>query len=395
MKKNLIHICEEFEYTWIGKDNGMIPIYMKMLDEYEVSILTCDFKKDLPDEVRGVKILKIDRWIKKIKNFLPFIIFIKRIPLYYYLIKNSKKIDVLMLFHVTKCSYWNAYFYKKMNPQGKIYVKADFSLELYRKEIATTEMKITNLREFFRRNREIKEYKKRKKLINLLDLLSYENIQGYEAMKNSYAGIECKEKTIYLPNGYDDEYIDKNIKIKTFKNKENIFLTVGRLGTTEKNTELLLEILEEIDLKNWKFYLIGSIEKGFKEKIESFYTRNPNKKDNIIFTGEIKDKNILYDYYNRAKVFVMPSRRESFGIVMVEAMAFGNYIITSNTSAANDITNFGEVGKIYEEKEKLILEIKEIINDNVDLENKMNDTLKYKDKFRYSELIKELNENIK
>ena len=28
MKKTFLHISEEFEYTWLGKDNGMMPIYM-------------------------------------------------------------------------------------------------------------------------------------------------------------------------------------------------------------------------------------------------------------------------------------------------------------------------------------------------------------------------------
>ena len=31
MKKTFLHISEEFEYTWLGKDNGMIPIYMSLL----------------------------------------------------------------------------------------------------------------------------------------------------------------------------------------------------------------------------------------------------------------------------------------------------------------------------------------------------------------------------
>ena len=44
-------------------------------------------------------------------------------------------------------------------------------------------------------------------------------------MKDSYAGIDTKTKTIYLPNGYDNEIIDK-IKVKTLEEKENIILTV-------------------------------------------------------------------------------------------------------------------------------------------------------------------------
>ena len=44
---------------------------------------------------------------------------------------------------------------------------------------------------------------------------------------------------------------------------------------------------------------------------------------------------------------------------MVEAMAFGNYIITSNTCAAKDITNNSEIGKIVriDSKEELEKEL--------------------------------------
>lgn len=383
MKKTFVHMCEEFEYTWIGKDNGMIPIYAHEILGYDSKIVTCDLKKDLPDEIRGVEIVKISRWIKKMRNFLPFIIFIKRIPLYYWLIKNAKNIDILMLFHITKCSYWNAYFYKKFNPSGKVYVKADFNLEVYEKELRRTEMVPKNLREFFRKRREIKEYRKRRKLIKIVDKISYETKKNYEIMKDSYAGINTTGKTFYLPNGYDDIYIKQNFKIKSFEEKENIFLTVGRLGTYEKNTELILNTLEKVDLKNWKFYLVGPIEKGFQEKINMFFKKNPFKKKNVIFTGIIKNKEELYSYYNRAKVFILSSRYESFGIVLSEALAFNNYILSTDTGAIRDILDKNN-GKIINESNLSIL-MEEIINEEniVIKDSKIND-------FKYSNIIKKV-----
>ena len=388
-----VHICEEFEYSWIGKDNGMIPIYAKEILKWNSEIVTCNLKNDLPDEIRGVKIVKVKRWFKKMKNFAPWVIFFKRLPLYFYIFKNAKIIDVLMLFHVTKCSYWNAFFYKKFNPNGKIYIKGDFNLNIYINELHETKMKVDSLRSFFRRNRQRKEYKKRRKLIKLVDLISYESKEAYIYMEDSYAGISTKGKTMYLPNGYDDIYIEKKFNVKPYKEKENIFLTVGRLGTSEKNTELLLNVLENVDLKDWKFYLVGPIEDGFKNNIEEFYKKNPHKKDNVIFTGTILDKKILYEYYNRSKVFVLPSRWESFGIVMVEAMAFNCYILTSNTCAANDITDNENIGEIFDAFSEKSLEEKliKIINNKIHLnyyEYNIND---YKENFKYSKLIKRLN----
>lgn len=388
-----VHICEEFEYTWIGKDNGMIPIYAHNVLDFESEIVTCDLKEDLPEDVRGVKIVKIPRWFKKMKKFAPWVMFIKRIPLYRYICKNAKDIDVLMLFHVTKCSYWNAFFYKKFNPNGKVFIKADFNLGVYEKEIKKTQMKPRNLREFFRKRREIKEYNKRKKLVQIANLISYETREAYDKMKNSYAGVSTEGRTILLPNGYDDLLIEKNFKLKNYEEKENIFLTVGRLGTEEKNTEFLLKVLEKVDLKDWKFFFVGSIESKFQKKIDDFFQRFPEKKENIIFTGIVKDRELLYEYYNRSKVFILPSKWESFGIVMVEAMAFNNYVLTSNTCAAKDITDAEKVGEIFSivDENELIEKVRKIIDGKIDLQKKEKLIDNYKNRFKYSSIIKSLN----
>lgn len=392
LRKVFLHICEEFEYTWIGKDNGMIPIYMHEICGYESKILTVDLKHDLPNFERGIYFIKVKRIFGFLGNFAYWVKLLKRYNIFKYLIKNAEKIDVLMLFHVSRCSYWYSYIYKKLNPNGKIYIKADFNLGVYQKELSVVNSSPKNLKEFFRKRRETKEYNKRKKLIPLVDLISYESLEAYDFMKNEYAGMDTKGKTIYLPNGYDNLFVEKNFKIKEFKEKENIILTVGRLGTKEKNTELLLESLKEIDLKKWKVILIGSETEELLKYKEKYFRENPELKEKIIFTGEIKDRKELYEYYNKSKVFVLPSKWESFGIVMVEAMAFGNYVITSNTCAANDITNYNNIGKIIKIDSKIELEnsLKEAINGKVNLEEKHIKTLEYVKNFKNEELIKKL-----
>ncbi|WP_047394952.1 glycosyltransferase [Cetobacterium sp. ZOR0034] len=391
-KKTFVHICEEFEYTWIGKDNGMFPIYAHEVLGYESKIVTSNLKDDLPDEVRGVKIVKVSRWFKKVKNFLPFIIHLKRIPLYYYISKNAKNIDILMLFHITKCSYWRAYFYKKFNPIGKIYIKADFNLEQYRKEIERTEMSPRTLREYLRKNREIKEYSKRKRLVEMADLISYETEEAYEEMKNSYAGISTKGKVLHIPNGYDSKYIDSLFKDREFKNKENLMITVGRLGTYQKNTELLLESLAEIDLKDWKMIFIGGIEKELEPKIEKFYEQYPEKKESVVFKGVIKDKNELYSYYNKAKVFLLSSRWEGFALVFLEALAFGNYIVSTDVGGARDVTENAKIGEIIPgDKESFKKAIQDCVNNKIEFEEKYSETIEKSSEFNMTNLIKKIN----
>jgi glycosyltransferase involved in cell wall biosynthesis len=62
--------------------------------------------------------------------------------------------------------------------------------------------------------------------------------------------------------------------------------------------------------------------------------------EDIVLTGYIPNKE-LPNLYKLADIFLYPSLRESFGIPIVEAMACGTPLITSNTSAMPEIAGSG------------------------------------------------------
>ena len=73
--------------------------------------------------------------------------------------------------------------------------------------------------------------------------------------------------------------------------------------------------------------------------------KHPKLRDRIKFTGEITDKEMLTRIYRRSKIFVLPSRSESFGIVLLEAASNGNFIVTTKgVPAGSDINNDGKFG---------------------------------------------------
>lgn len=111
----------------------------------------------------------------------------------------------------------------------------------------------------------------------------------------------------------------------------------------------------------------------------------------MILSGNIEDKNLLYDYYNKAKVFLFTSRRENFGIVLVEVLRFGDCIITTDVGAAKDIINNREIGVVteIENEEQYKNEILKVIDEEINLKEKYNQSLKWsEEKFLWNNIVK-------
>ncbi|MCS5422316.1 MULTISPECIES: glycosyltransferase family 4 protein [Psychrilyobacter] len=396
MKKFTI-IYEELDHMKLGKPQMMYPAYMNYFG-WESEVITYNLKKDLPEEHKKVKI----KQIKQLFSFLPnenITKFIKRIPLYIKIYKEAKKIDVLMLYHLTKCSYWNAFFYKLSNPNGLIFIKGDFEYSIFQNEVKWLTKNPKTIKEFFKKRKWKNEFKKRKKLAETIDIYSVEAENAYEGLlKNGYAGVDVSNKLLHIPNGFDLKSLEKlNIQRKSYEEKENIIFTACRLGTEQKNTEFFLEVLNNVDLKNWKVVLAGPVEEEFKETINKFYKENPQHKERVKFLGYVTDKALLYSYHNKAKIFMMTSRWESFANVFLEAMYFGEHIVVSRVSGAEDLTNHQMSGKIIEQKdlEGYSKYIQEVIDGKIDLEDKYDKTIKHSDNFLWEKSVGKLRDRIK
>lgn len=383
MKKNFIlfFTIKEFKNVHLYKDVGLVLFYL--CKEYNLNgkiVYSNEIKNKLPQNFRNleleeIKFLKYPNIVRKLDKFS----LLENIEFYKYLFKNAKKMDYLMFFHLTIEKFFMIFLYKLLNSKGKVYLKLDMSY----KSLKCLNEKRNNI--FVRYLRKV--------FLRKIDLVSSETKLGFEEiLKNGINKVRVNKKIMYLPNGFDEEYLEKNkIKVKKFKEKENIIITVGRLGSEQKNTELLLKALEHIDLKEWKVLLVGPYTKEFKQIYDNFIVRNQDKKTKVILIGNIESRTLLYDYYNKAKVFVLTSRWEGSAIVYPEALRFGNYIITTDVGGARDITNNGNIGSVIEidNEKELKDEIKKVIEKKFNLENKYNSSINYsKQNFIWNKLIK-------
>jgi glycosyltransferase involved in cell wall biosynthesis len=70
--------------------------------------------------------------------------------------------------------------------------------------------------------------------------------------------------------------------------------------------------------------------------------------DRILLTGRIDDEGIYRSAYAACEVFVLPSIFEAFGIVVLEAMAFGRPCVATKVGGVPDLISDGMTGLIVE-----------------------------------------------
>jgi len=148
---------------------------------------------------------------------------------------------------------------------------------------------------------------------------------------------ERRIKMIY--NGYNEWFRPLNDDQEVYKKymPEKGFLFF--LGNTDpkKNTERTLvaysKYLERSDVK--RPLLMADLD---HEYLNGIISRNhiENIREKIFMPGYIQNKDLPY-IYNSAFAFLYTSLRESFGIPLLEAMACGTPVVTSNTSSMPEI----------------------------------------------------------
>ena len=148
-----------------------------------------------------------------------------------------------------------------------------------------------------------------------------------------------EEKMVMIYNGYNDWFKpvqDLERIYQKYIDEPGYFFFLGNTDP-KKNTERTLiaysKYLEKSDAK--RKLLMADLDQSF---LDDIIDRNhiENIRKNIVIPGYIINSDLPY-IYNNAFAFLYTSLRESFGIPLLEAMACGTPVITSNTSSMPEI----------------------------------------------------------
>jgi glycosyltransferase involved in cell wall biosynthesis len=171
------------------------------------------------------------------------------------------------------------------------------------------------------------------------------------------------EKVEAIPHGVDARFYPRPAsEVAEFRHlhglPENFILFVGTLEP-RKNLVKLIEALEQVP--NVKLMLVGG--KGwYYDQIFAAIERW-DLHDRVRWVGYVPGDDLPL-WYNAADVFAFPSRYEGFGMPLLEAMACGTPVVSSNASSLPEVAGDAALTVPPDDADALAEALQRTLNDN-------------------------------
>lgn len=176
-----------------------------------------------------------------------------------------------------------------------------------------------------KRHRLNSRYQRMKEILNISDKVLPNSHMEEELIKKYFNVPDKKISVVY--NAISSEYM-----IEDGDNSGEFALQVGRIEEAKKTYQTIKACNElNINLK-----IVG------KDINEEYYAKclDEGRKGNVQFLG-MKNKDELIEIYKKAKVHILPSDRETPGLVSLEAASLGCVIVSTEVGSAKEY--FGEL----------------------------------------------------
>ncbi len=181
-----------------------------------------------------------------------------------------------------------------------------------------------------------------------------------DSVKDEYAAIGATN-IVKIPNGVNVERFQNykpTVDLRAQLNIEKddfVFLCFGRQHP-KKNFKQVIRAVAGLKSRTKAGFVVviaGSGVDQLKPEVEKWRVSDivrlhvPSKPSQSDIKTDLPDENVL-DCYKMADAFVMPSIVETFGIVMIEAMASDLPVIAANSPGCRDVIENGKFGAIYD-----------------------------------------------
>ena len=167
-----------------------------------------------------------------------------------------------------------------------------------------------------------------------------------------YTGLVKDEKAYWAPFLMEPKMSPD--KKKYFDgNQINVFC-IGKYQE-RKNHQMMIEVIEEL-LPQYSLHLTiaGEISNHFHEeyyKKVTDYVKEHDLSDKVTFLVNLTREQV-YQEYQRADVYVVPSTGEPASITVIEAMAFSVPAISGSDNGTASYIDYGKTGYVFEDNNK-------------------------------------------
>ncbi|MDQ2719727.1 MAG: asparagine synthase (glutamine-hydrolyzing) [Bacteroidota bacterium] len=131
-----------------------------------------------------------------------------------------------------------------------------------------------------------------------------------------------------------------------------VLMTLTRLATREryKGYDIVIESVQKLieTHPHLKYLIVGKYDNEEKSRLDNMIEES-GLKDHVIFTGFVPDEE-LAGHFKLADIYIMPSEKEGFGIVFIEAMYYNKPVIAGNTDGSTDALLDGRLGLLVNPK---------------------------------------------
>lgn len=130
----------------------------------------------------------------------------------------------------------------------------------------------------------------------------------------------------------------------SFMESHLVLLTVGSIDD-RKNFPFVLKLFNRLYRQNpfFRLMIVGTGDEDYIEKELSKF--DSDLKTKIYFTGKVSNIELQF-LYPKAYAFLLPSKLEIFGMVLLEAMSFGGVVISSFNGGSSTLIEDGKNGYI-------------------------------------------------
>lgn len=176
-----------------------------------------------------------------------------------------------------------------------------------------------------------------RKCVQSIDHIIVDSDSTKKDVIDFYSVDENKISVVYLASSLPQvSHYNTSLIYEKFKLHNPYILSVCTLEPRKNLIRVLkaFEIIQDRYGQELRLVLVGGLGWKYKELLKEI--EHHKYKNNILLTGYVSDEELAY-LYSKAFMMVYPSLYEGFGLPVLEAMAYGVPVVTSNISSLPEV----------------------------------------------------------